>query len=143
MQAIFSKERLATDKQPERVSGPYSVRMTILEKMYTSAYSVGLLIDHGVNKVKLKWIIWLELYNCWTHSKHNYIHAAQVNRPNLLGDLSLCVKQPENSLYVNIIFLTVGSHVCSTVSYLGSNNWQLEVVDTQRTANTPHATRNR
>ena len=91
--------------------------------MYTSAYSVGLLIDHGMNKVKLKLIIWLKLYNCWTHSKHNYIHASQVNRRGLLGVISLCVKQPENSLYVNIIFLTVGSHVCSTVSYLGNNNW--------------------
>lgn len=41
------------------------------------------------------------------------------------------------------IVLTVGSRVCSKVSFLWSNSWWWEAVDTRCTANTLHAMRNR
>lgn len=39
--------------------------------------------------------------------------------------------------------LTVGSRVCSKVSFLWSNSWWWEAVDTRCTANTPRATTSR
>lgn len=93
-------------------------------------------------------VTWLFLH--WVrHIKQAYIGQLQPSHCSDFFQESLHTRQntwrhlksEKEGILQNV--LTVGSPVCSKVSFLWSNSWWWEAVDTQCTANTLHAMRNR